>query len=138
MTLEEVDDSLPNGLHDARIQSVSMDYERGTLALAVSVWIGTLDAQPPNRDRCRGGVLEFEGVAVFALEPPRPDSSYRHSGALAFSWRRESHDSIRLEVGRALSDEELAYSLFIEDWLSTMVIIARTVSFRWLDDPSRN
>jgi hypothetical protein len=26
MTLEEIEDSLPNGLHDAQIKSLAMDY----------------------------------------------------------------------------------------------------------------
>lgn len=132
MTLEEVDSSLPNGLHDARIQSVSMDYERRVLAMRLSVWVGALEAPPPDRDRYSAGLLEFHGIAVFALEPPRPDSASRYPGALAFSWQRESRDSVGPQVGAFVSSEHLAYSLFIEDWLSSMVIVARGAGFQWL------
>jgi hypothetical protein len=135
MTLEEVDSSLPNGLHDARIQSVSMDYERRVLRMGLSVWIGTLEEPPPNRGRYCAGLLEFHDVAVFALEPPRPESMCRYPGALSFSWQRESRDSVGLGVGGLLSPDDLAYSVFIDDWLSAMVIVARRVAFRWLDGP---
>jgi hypothetical protein len=136
MTLEEVDSLLPNGLHDARIQCLSIDYKRRVLAVKVSVLVGTPEDPPPSRDRYRVGLLEFEGVVAFVVEPPRSDSPFRYPGALAFSWRREGHDSIGLQVAQILLSDDLAYSLFIQDWLSSMIIVARGVGFRWVDGPS--
>ena len=33
MTLEDVDEELPNGLHDARIKSLTHDYQEATVKL---------------------------------------------------------------------------------------------------------
>jgi hypothetical protein len=40
MTLEELDESLPNGLHDARIKSLTHDYENAAVKLEVEILFG--------------------------------------------------------------------------------------------------
>jgi hypothetical protein len=55
MTLEEIEESLPNGLHDPVIQAVVMDYQQLRLTLRVEVLIGLPDQPPPERALPRGG-----------------------------------------------------------------------------------
>jgi hypothetical protein len=37
MTLEDLDQTLPNGLHDAQIGAMTHDYVRGVVTLAVRI-----------------------------------------------------------------------------------------------------
>jgi hypothetical protein len=41
MTFEEVEAQAPNGFHDAKIDSLSLDYKAGVLTLSMRVLAGT-------------------------------------------------------------------------------------------------
>jgi hypothetical protein len=53
MTLEEIEESLPNGLQDSVIQAVVMDYQQLRLTLRVEVLIGLPDQPFPESERYR-------------------------------------------------------------------------------------
>jgi len=40
MTLEELDETLQNGLHDAQIKALTHDYERALVKLDVRIVVG--------------------------------------------------------------------------------------------------
>src|SRR5256885_8257389 len=50
MTLEDVERALPNGFHDAFLQTLTVDYVARRATLSLRVWIGDADA-PTNADR---------------------------------------------------------------------------------------
>jgi hypothetical protein len=43
MTLEDIEESLPNGLHDAEVTSVSIDYAQHRVTFDVCIWVGNMD-----------------------------------------------------------------------------------------------
>lgn len=131
MTIEQIEASLPNGLHDAEIRTCSMDYENARLALGVSVLVG-LPVQPyPESERYRGGMLVFEGVLFYSVEFPRGDSSFRHPGAVGFSSERMPLEQIPASLASTVPPESQCCSLFVRDWLSHIYIAAAGVSFSW-------
>lgn len=69
MTLEEIEQDLPNGLHDAQIQQIEMDYEEARLALRVKVLLGLPGEPTQTRERYRPGMITFLGVQFFSIEP---------------------------------------------------------------------
>ena len=44
--IEELENTLPNGLHDAEVRRITVDYERRKVTLEVAVWVGD---EPPER-----------------------------------------------------------------------------------------
>jgi hypothetical protein len=38
VTLEELEKTLPNGLHDSEVRHVAVDYEKRKIVLDVAVW----------------------------------------------------------------------------------------------------
>ena len=48
MTLEELDETLPNGLHDARIAEVLHNFEDATVKLKVEILTGLPDQLKAN------------------------------------------------------------------------------------------
>ena len=74
MTLEELENTLPNGLHDAEVVRISVDYELRILALDVDVWVGDMDEAPEKREAYRKGLIEISGLLFLAMEPP--DANY--------------------------------------------------------------
>ena len=72
MTLEQLEEELPNGLHDAQIRSITRNFENGTLMLALHIHVGLLDDPPEERERYRNGMITFSGVEDSWLRALRP------------------------------------------------------------------
>ena len=71
MSIEEVEKSLPNGLHDAVMRKHVVDYESRTVEFDIDVWVGDLDSKhEEEREKYKSGKLKFEGVEYFVIEPP--------------------------------------------------------------------
>jgi|SoiMethySBSTD1v2_1073268.scaffolds.fasta_scaffold00388_35 hypothetical protein len=72
MTLQELERTLPNGLHDAELVKLHIDYEglRVVLELELDVSVN-LDEE----ERYRRGRITFSGVEFVAIDPPTDVSS---------------------------------------------------------------
>lgn len=71
MSIEEIERALPNGLHDAIMLKHVVDYKNRALEFYIKVWVGDLDSSiEAERERYKEGVLKFEGLEYFIIEPP--------------------------------------------------------------------
>jgi hypothetical protein len=70
MNFAEVEGSLPNGLHDAEVLKVEVDYRSKTVAALVDLWVGSLSEAEAKRELYQRAVLEFRGVEYFAIDLP--------------------------------------------------------------------
>lgn len=64
MTLAEIEDSSPNGFHDAEIRQLSVDFIKQTANFRILVWVGE------RREAYRTGDLTLSGLQLFTLESP--------------------------------------------------------------------
>jgi hypothetical protein len=55
MTFEEVEKTLPNGFHDAKIVRMTLDYPAGTLSMSLQILVGT----PGEADQEEYGLAEL-------------------------------------------------------------------------------
>jgi len=70
MSIEQIESALPNGLHDAIMRRHVVDYEKRSLEFFVNVWVGDLSSDAEEiRERYESGVLRFEGLVYFVIEP---------------------------------------------------------------------
>jgi len=53
MTIFEVANGLPNGLHDAEVQSIRIDYLKRTVEFELDVWTGTMADAASTREMYR-------------------------------------------------------------------------------------
>jgi hypothetical protein len=130
MTLEELDNSLPEGLHDAQIRSYRRDFELATLTLVARVVVG-LSQESKNRLLYRDGEIIFHGVQYVVSEFPGAESTFRDAGCVWFSFSRTEPGIISEDLSSALAPDILRYSLFVLEWHSSIHIAAREVSFTW-------
>lgn len=76
MTLEELEAMLPNGLHDAQLKSLAVDYEAGTALLKLELWIGDLDsAVEEEREAYAECELTVSGLCFCIVETPDGDEA---------------------------------------------------------------
>ena len=76
MGIEEIEEQLPNGLHDAVLRKHAVDYAARTLVVDIDVWVGNLESgDATEREHYQPGVLTFEGLEYFVIEPsPEPEA----------------------------------------------------------------
>jgi hypothetical protein len=66
MTIDELEDQLPNGFHDAEIVNLSTNFLTGTCCLELDV-----DYSDPGPTGFRRMKLNFDGVSLLILEAPK-------------------------------------------------------------------
>jgi hypothetical protein len=140
MTLMELEDSLPSGLHDSALKGLSIDYVRRTIRLDVSLKVGDADGPREQRDEVRNAQIEISGVVLFVIDPPSPAAGYdfKAPGEL---WIVDGYETrsipgftttIDKELLDAVPPEALIHSFFVSDWNSYMHVAARDCSIKWV------
>jgi len=133
MTLEELDQILPNGLHDAQIKAIAHDYERAVVKLDVRILVGLPDDAPPDSFRYRDGEIFFHKVLFSGVETPENERILGHPGSIWFVFERMDPGFLPERIAKSLPPEALCYSLYILEWESQIHIVAADVSFSWSD-----
>src|SRR3954466_6198508 len=69
MNIGDIEDDLPNGLHDAVLRTFSSDLVLRRAEFILDVWLGDLhSAAPSERERRRPARLELLGLAYLVLD----------------------------------------------------------------------
>jgi len=75
MNLDELAASLPNGLHDARLHKIIVDYGNHEARFIFDIWVGNMNAKiDSKREVYRKEEVILSGLLFLASEPP--DSAY--------------------------------------------------------------
>ena len=133
MTLEDLDETLPYGLHDALIRTMSHDYEAASVKLEVEILVGLPGDAPPDRSRYRNGEVLFHRTLFCAVDVPGSARSLPHPGSIWFKFWRMEPGALMEKLTPLLTPETLCYSLYILEWESQIHIVAADVSFSWSD-----
>jgi len=70
MTLEELENTLPNGLDDAEVQVITIDYKQRKVTLDLAIWVGSIEDPPERREAYKSGGVEISGLLFMVMEPP--------------------------------------------------------------------
>ena len=130
MTLQELEDSLPNGLHDAEIQQIAIDYQKRTMIVDLSVFVGDVDAPMEKREAYREGTLVISGLQFAVIEPPDSRYPFATPGAS----RIDACDMTKkLDLGllQSLPKGSFVRSLFVDDWNAFVHIAALGADIQW-------
>jgi hypothetical protein len=137
MTLEELANSLPNGLHDSALRSLSIDYERRTLRLDVSIVVGDSDGPREQRDDIRDAQIDICGVIFFVVDPPSPDRDFKSPGELWIVdiYETRSIPEFTKAIDKGLLDsvpaDAFVQSLFVNEWNSYLHVAANDCAMKW-------
>jgi hypothetical protein len=140
MTLEELAHRLPSGFHDSTLRGLSIDYERRTLRLDVSLKVGDPDGPREQRDDIRDAEVEISGVVFFVIDPPCPDPAYDFVSA-GEVWIGDGYETRSIPKFAEAIDEKLlnavpegafVQSFFVHDWNSFVHVAARDCAMKWI------
>jgi hypothetical protein len=139
MTLEQLANTLPNGLHDSALKSLSIDYESRTLRLDISIKIGNPEGPREQRDDIRDAQIYVSGIVFFVIDPPSsaPGYDFESSGEL---WIVDSYETRSIPQFTKMIDQKLldavpadafVQSFFVGQWNSYLHVAARDCSVEW-------
>jgi hypothetical protein len=137
MTLAELEDTLPNGFHDAFIYAFSIDYKDQKLDLDMELSYSQPDDPPevPNKRV----IIRVSGLKLFAVDPPDPQYGALDGDELfvqGFVTASSEHwkNSIDPKLVEAPGSDAPLYSFFVDSWNSCIHIAATDAVCIWSDE----
>jgi hypothetical protein len=131
MNLFEMNESLPNSLHDADIELFSFDLKSAIIRFTVDLWVGTMADPPEIRERYRRGTLSFTGVQGFSKSE---NENFDDTSMTLLTWNLEE------DLAQKAKFECKANKRFfcLNACYCEFIIACDDVSFEWLDAHETN
>ena len=127
MTIFEIESELPNGFHDAEIQTIRIDYPNLVLEITLDVWIGTMADPPSTRETYRMGRLLISGLQYCAMD--MPDEGLAGSGP----------NALTIDLAKATNvvppTALFGCRLWVVEWNGFIHIAAQSATFDWTEEP---
>jgi hypothetical protein len=133
VTLEELENTLPKGLHDAEVHKISVDYQEGTLTLHLAVWTGDMDDPPAQREATRTGRIELSGLVFLVMEPPDPEYPFKDTKRLTIDGG-DMRKNLNSDLLGSVPDDVFVRSLWVNEWNAFIHVSAKNAQIRWLSD----
>jgi hypothetical protein len=131
MNLEELEASLPNGLHDAQLCRFEVDYINRTASIVVSIWIGDLDGTTREaREVYRQARIDLQGLAFAAVDPPEKTSG---DGSLRIDSGTGVAPTSDLILPSHLPKNCFVHWIFVTQWNAFIHVAAETATICWMD-----
>ena len=123
MTLEEIADTLPNGFHDAQINSISINYVDREVSLALEIWFAA--SSEGDSDIYRLAELKLLQFFFLVIEPPNAQYDYHEAKEL---WVEAGAGTQSLasstQLPGPLPEGAFTYWFFVHDWNSYIHVAA--------------
>ena len=132
MTLQELENTLPNGLHDAEARRVAVDYENRKVTLDLAIWVGNMDDPPGRREAYKSGRIDISGLLFLVMEPPDPKYPFKASDLTIDSC--DMSKNLDKALLRSLPGDSFVRSLWVNEWNAFIHIAAKSADVVWLND----
>ena len=130
MTLDELWRSLPNGLHDAELVRLQVDYATREAAFDLNVDISRVETDVGQHEEAyRLARVVFSGIQFIAIDTPDTDDDY-----IGVSLVDAGTGQPRTAPGKLpwLPDDCFLCWLFVVRWNGFVRIAARSVALEWI------
>jgi len=125
MNLFQLAATLPNGLHDAELRRLSVDYVEQTAVLELEIWVDDTDV---FLELYRPARIVLKGLVYFVIQPP--DARYPFTQAGAVTIDLSAPETPVVSGG----ESESAFRLFISEFNSFIYADADAAELEWLGE----
>jgi hypothetical protein len=133
MTIDELDASLPNGLHDAKLERVAIDFVDRTARLDLDIWVG----DDEEREAYRRAQVTLSGLLFWVSEPPDPLHPSSPPRALWIDAGPLTDKTPKTQPALPnVPRGAFANWIFVRDWNSFIYVAATDADLTWLSDRS--
>jgi hypothetical protein len=132
--LVEIENSLPNGFHDAFLESVNIDYTSRRGLIKLRLWVGELDAATEaEKEAYKSAELELLDLVYLVIDAPDPGSEYAKAKEVWIDGGEAKADSaptapVPVDL---LPRGAFAYWFFVRDWNSFIHVAAKDAKLQW-------
>lgn len=131
MTLTELENSLPNGLHDAQVSRLHFDYKGRLATLDLAICTGDPGAKTAEeRGEYKNAQLIISGLQFAVIEPPDPKYSFLKAAALTID-ACDSEDRVDGNLLSTLPAGAFARSFFVNEWNAFIHLAGMDASIEW-------
>jgi hypothetical protein len=129
MTLDEFDQRYPNGLVDAEITALTLDYRNRIAELRLNLRCNSPDS--PNSGEYAQAVLTLQKFYYFSIESPEPDHLYPVRPKITVEELPEDPERFPLfeYVKPMLPAGAFSGRFYVHDWNSFIHVAAPTAAF---------
>lgn len=124
-TIEELEATLPNGLHDARLLQLTIDYATRQVVMALDVVVN--DERKPEY---REGSLHLTGVHFLVIDPPGTNATLSSSRPSMIETGAGQPSTSVIDLPSAPPGYFLQW-FFVYDWNAFIRVVAKDAYFRW-------
>jgi len=133
-SLSEIEARLPNGFHDAYLETVTLDLAANTARMDLQLLVSDLDAvTEEEREAYRRATLQLKGLVYFVIDPPGPKGEWKQDGGVSLDAGDATDDS-NPKAPRPLMPlptGTFAYWFFVRDWNAFIHVAARGATLQW-------
>ncbi|HTR23577.1 MAG TPA: hypothetical protein VMI10_06300 [Terriglobales bacterium] len=130
VTLSELENTLPNGLHDAEIHRIAVDYVQRLVTIDLSVFVGEVDAPLEKREAYRKAALVISGLQFISIESPDARYPFAESGTLRVDLCDKKAD-LDLNLLNTLPANAFCESLFVYEWNAFVHLAGLGAEIQW-------
>jgi hypothetical protein len=128
-TLQQIENSLPNGFHDALVRSCHLDFVARTASLELDVCMGDAEsADSDERDSYARATLLLDGLAFCEVQAPDPTYPFQQPAPLRVDL---SEPDPAHPVIKSLPNDIFAGRFFVTSWNSFIYLAARHATLEW-------
>ena len=134
MQLTDIENSLPNGFHDAFIESLNVDYTSKRALIKLRLCIGDPDATTKEeKEAYKKADLELLGLVYFVIDAPDNRYKFLETKELWIDGgevKPGSSPSTPVPI-EMLPKGTFAYWFFARDWNSFIHVAAMSAKLEW-------
>lgn len=141
VTLEELEDALPNGFHDAEIFSFELDYVAGIAKFHLNLLVGWPDDPEPESQAYQEATLVVEGLCFCSIDPPYSTYPFLPSGKpvlVAGAKAKDDAPPFVPDLVAKLPAGSWCYYFFVDDWNACINIAGRNAAVTWVGEKPKH
>jgi hypothetical protein len=115
MTFEEIENNLPNGFHDARINKINLDYVKRVATFDLEICV--LDSEDETPEDYRAAKLTLLGLLFCVIEAPESTYPYYEGKSLCVDAGSSNLGKSSLtRLPEPLPEGAFAHWFFVNNW----------------------
>lgn len=132
MNLKELEASLPNGLHDAQLRHLEVDYTGRSASLVLSIWTGnSVGSTREAREVYRTARITLHKLAFASVDAPEKVGG---AGKLRIDAGAGVAPTSNLRLPSNLPTTCFVHWIFVSEWNAFIHVAAEAASITWIDE----
>lgn len=141
MTLEDLDDELPNGFHDAEIFSFELDYPAAIAKFHMNLLVGWPDDPKQERQTYQEATLVVSGLCFCSIDPPSSTYPFLPDGKpICVSGDPAKSDNLPSlpDLVAKFPRGTWSYRFFVHNWNAFIHIAGCNAEITWLGEKPKH